>query len=142
MIFMIFMLFGAFDVVVQRPCRPGSLIDRIISRRPLIHGTWHIRLEALSSAAADASGRHCACGGVFVVLFVVDDEDNTNSFNFAPASEFLSFALSSMTMKPIQLNHVAPSATSLSFAPSLMTMNPIRFNHVGNQHGLPFIGLL
>ena len=84
----------------------------------------------------------CACGSVFVVLFVVDDKDDTNSFNFAPAAASLSFALSLMKMKPIQFNHVAPSAASLLFTPSLMPMKPIRFNHVGNQHGLTFIRLL
>ena len=84
----------------------------------------------------------CAYNGVFVVLFVVDDKDDTNSFNFEPAAASLSFALSLMALKPIQLNHVTPSAASLLFAPSSMTMKPIRFNHVGNQHGLTFIGFL
>ena len=104
MLFMLFMLFGAFDVVVRRPRRPGDHIDLIISRCPPIHGAWHIWSAASSGTAAATGGRHCACGGVFlfapsamtrkpirfnrccacggvfVVLFVVDDEDDTNSF--------------------------------------------------------------
>ena len=80
MLFMLFMIFGAFDVVVRRPLRPGDHIDRIISRYPPIHGKWNIRLAASSGTAAATSGRHCACGGVFVVCSVVDNEDDTNSF--------------------------------------------------------------
>ena len=101
MFFVVFMLFGAFDVVIRRPCRPGDHIDRITSCSPLIHGTWHIRSAASSGTAAaiataadslsfDPSSmtmkpiwfNHCcACRDVFVVLFVVNDEYNTNSFN-------------------------------------------------------------
>ena len=125
MVFMVFMLFGAFDVVVQRPRRPDDHIDCIISSCPPINGTWHIRSAASSGTAA----RHrqpplrlrrrlsrslcrrwrrsrynsiivapaaaslsfsslsmtkmirihsiCACSSVFVVLFIVDDEDDT-----------------------------------------------------------------
>ena len=72
------MLFGAFDVVVQCPHRPGDHIDRIISRFAPIHVTWHIRLVALSGTAAAIGDRHCARGGVFVVCSIVDD-DETNT---------------------------------------------------------------
>ena len=75
MIFMLFMIFGAFNVVVQRPRRPGDHINRIISRRPLIHGTWHIQSAASSGTAAATGGRHYARGGVFGVRFVVDDDE-------------------------------------------------------------------
>ena len=78
---MLFMIFGAFNVAVQRPRRPSDHIDRIIRRRPPIHGTWHIRLAALSDTAAATRGRHCAHGGVFVVLFVVNEKEDTHSFN-------------------------------------------------------------
>ena len=75
MLFVLFMLFSAFDIVVQRPRRPGNHIDHIISFRFLIHGTWHIRLAALSGTAAATGGRHCDRGGVFVVCSAVDDEE-------------------------------------------------------------------
>ena len=108
------MLFGAFDIVVRRPCRPGDHIDCIISSRPLIHGTWHIQLAPSSDTAAATGCRHYARGGVFVVhsvvdddevdtiqsllhrggvfvvCFVVDDEDNMNSILLATNMVFLS----------------------------------------------------
>ena len=71
---MLFMLFGAFNVVVRRPRRPGDHIDRIISRRPPINDTWHIRSAASSGTAAATGGRHCSHGGVFVVCSAVDDD--------------------------------------------------------------------
>ena len=74
MLFMLFMLFGAFDVAVRHPCRPGNYIGRIISRRPPIHGTFHIRSAASSCMAAAGGGRHCACVGVSVVRSVVNDD--------------------------------------------------------------------
>ena len=129
MLFMLFILFSAFDVVVQRTRRPGNHIDRITSRRPLIHGTWHIRLTASFSTAAGIApaaasslfapssmttkpirfNHCCAHGGVFVVLFVVDDEDDTNSFNFSPAAASLSFSLLSMT-KTIRIHSCCTSS--------------------------------
>ena len=130
------MAHGTFDwqpCPVRRPPPAAAIAPAVasLSFAPLSMTTKPIRFNHC-----------CARGGVFVVLFVVNDEDNTNSFNFAPAAASLSFAQSLMTMKPIQFNNVAPSAASFSFNPSSMTMTPIRFNHVENQHGLPFIGLL
>ena len=161
MLFMLFMIFGAFDVVVQHPCRLEDHIGRIISFRPPILGTLHIRSAASSCTVAA----------------------------IAPAAASLSFSLSSIAMHPIRLNNFCAaaaslssssllmtkriqihsifafsgifvicsvvddderykfiqfvsSAASLSFALSLMIMKPIQFNHVGNQRGLPNIGLL
>ena len=98
---MLFMLFGAFVVVVWRPCCPGDHIDCIIILRPPIHGTLHIILAASSGTAAaiaPTSVNHCCDrGGVFVIFFVVDDEDYTDSIIVAPSGASLSFALSSMT---------------------------------------------
>ena len=68
------MIFGAFDVVVQRPHRPGDHIDRNISRRPPIHDTLHIRSAASSCTEAATSSRHCDHGGVFVIRSVVDGD--------------------------------------------------------------------
>ena len=71
------MIFGAFDVVVRRPCHPGNHKDRMINNRPPIHGTWHIRPAASSGTAAVTT----------------------------PAAAYFSFAPSSMTTKPILFNH-------------------------------------
>ena len=161
MLFMLFMLFGAFNVVVQRPHHPGDHIDCIISRRPPIHGTWHIRSAASSGTAAIAPAsaslsfapssmttkpiqfNHCcACSGVFAVLFVVDDnEADTNSFMLRLRRRLCPSFLR-WWKRRYEFIHVAPVAATLSFTPSLMTTKPIRFNHVDNQHSLPFIRLL
>ena len=88
------MLFGAFDVVIRRPRCPSDHIDHIISHCPPIHGTWHIPSAASSGTAAAIApaaasfsfalssmttktirlNHCCACGGVFVVLFVVNEK--------------------------------------------------------------------
>ena len=72
---MLFMLFGAFDVVVRRPRRPSDHVGRIISRRPLINGTWNIQSEASPGMASANGGRHYARGGIFIVRSVVDDNE-------------------------------------------------------------------
>ena len=138
MIFMLFMLFGAFVVVVWRPCCPGNHIDCIIILRPPIHGTLHIILAASSGMAAATTpaaaslsiallsmttkpirfNHCCARGGVFVFLFVVNDGYSKNSFMLRLRRRLWR-----------SLCH-------------RLRRRRYKFNHVGNQHGLPFIGLL
>ena len=139
---MLFMIFGAFYVVVRRPCCPGDHIDPIISifSQYMAHGTFDrqrrpVRRPPPAAATAPAAAslsfapssmttkpiqfNHCcARGGIFVVLFVVDDEDDTNSFM--------------LRLRRRLCRSLCRRCWRRRY----------KFNHVGNQRGLPFIGLL
>ena len=142
MFFVIFMLFSTFYVVVWRPRRPGDHIDCFISCRPPINGTWHIRWAASSGTVAAIGGRHWARSCVFVVRSVVyDNKADTIKSLLRPRRRLCCF-LRRQWKRRYEFIDFAPAAVSLSFALLSMTMKLIRFNHVGNQHGLPFIGLL
>ena len=117
------MLFGAFNVIVWRPCHPGDHIDCIISRCPSIHGTLHIWSEALSCTAASTVGCHCACGGVFVVRSVVDDDTADTIQSLFRLRRRLCHPLRRRWRRRYEFIHFAPAAASLSFAPSLMMTN-------------------
>ena len=124
---MLFMLFGAFDILVQRPRCPGNHIDCIISRRPPIHGTWHIRLAASSATAAATGDRHYVCGGVFASHSVVnDDEANTIQSLLRSRRCFCRSLRPQWWKRRYNFNHVAPAAVSLSFASSSMTTKTIQ----------------
>ena len=142
---MIFMLLCAFDVVVRCPCHPGDYIDCIISRLPLIHGIKHIWSAASSSMAASTTpaaaslsfapssmttkpiwlNHCCACGGVFVVLFVIDDKDDMNSFMLR-LQRRLCYSFRHRWQRGYEFIHVVPAAVSLLFTSSLMTTKTIR----------------
>ena len=158
--FIIFILVGAFDVVVRRPRHPGNHIDRIISCCTPIHGTLHIRLASLSCTAAAVApeaasssfspslmttqpirfNHCCACGGVFVVLFVVYDKDDTNSFILRLRR--LCRSLRRRWRRTIRIHYIC--AFSGVFVVRSVVDDDKRYEliHVGNQHGLPFVGFL
>ena len=120
---MLFMLFGAFDVVVPHPHHPGYHIGRIISRHPPTHGTLHIRLAASSCTAAATGVRHCACGSVFVVRSVVDYNAADTIQSLLRLRRRLCRPLRRRWQRWYEFIHFSPAAASLSFAPSSMTTN-------------------
>ena len=120
MILMIFMLFVAFDVVVQRPRCPRDHIDHITSHHPTIHYTWHLRSVASTDTAATTGGRHFACGGIFVVCSTVDDDkSDTNQSCLCPRRR-LCRSLCRQRRRRYEFIQFAPAAVSFLFSLSLM----------------------
>ena len=132
------------------PLRPRRRLCRFLCR--WWQRSWYDSIIVAPAAASLSSSSSsmtktirihsfCAFSGVFVVRSVVDNDERYEFITFAPSAASFSFAPSLMTTKDTNSFNLSPQRR-LCCLLCRRWRRMMRLNHVGNQHGLPFIGLL